>query len=137
MQLSKNGIIKSDKYTPHGANLPESFWIEYIQVCNRLKIDPVSLAAIIESESGFNPAAQNIQNDNIIAQGLNQITAQVAKALNMPDDIWKSFATLSAENQLPWLEKYFSINSIAGKTKEQIYRKNFGGFPNPDGSLYA
>lgn len=55
----------------------------------------------------------------------------------MPDDIWKSFATLSAENQLPWLEKYFSINSIAGKTKEQIYRKNFGGFPNPDGSLYA
>jgi hypothetical protein len=38
---------------------------------------------------------------------------------------------------LKWTEKYFRRAGAKGKNAGQLYLMNFGGFNNPDGSLYA
>lgn len=150
--LSVPSIAKQPKgsYRNPSFNLPDSFWDKYDQMCLRLKVDPVELAAVIKSESGFNPKAINYVRDSNNkpkldqqgkpipqAKGLNQLIKSTAKSLGMTDDIWNNFENLSAEEQLDWVEKYFTRNHIAGKSRLDIYVKNFGGYPNPDGSLYA
>ena len=136
--VSANGVLITDpKAIPSGANLPDSFWVSYVQMCQRLRVDPAELAAVIQSESGFNPAAQNVQNGVVIAQGLNQFVQGTATGNKVTINTWKNYATLSAEQQLPYTEYFLANIHVAGQKKETIYRKNFGGFPNPDGSLYA
>jgi hypothetical protein len=132
--------------------LNSDFWEEFDSMANRLKVDPKELAAVINSESGFNPAAVNYVVDpktgkhrldnfgNKIpqAKGLNQLIKSTAKGLGIPDDIWNNFEKLPAVAQLPWVEKYFKGAGIAGLSRGQIYLKNFGGFSsqNPNGALY-
>jgi hypothetical protein len=143
------------KYSSIGAyrnpKLSDEFWRAYDAMCSRLKVDPAELAAVIQSESGFNPKAVNYVMDaktgkkkldkdgKPIAQakGLNQLIHSTAKGLNMPEETWQNFENLSATDQLEYVEKYFQKNPIAGLKRADIYAKNFGGFNNPDGSLYA
>lgn len=131
---AKGDVIVTDaKKAARGAALGDRFWIKFVQMCDRLGCDPVALAAVLQNESGLNPAAQNIQGGTV-AQGLNQLINP--KFVGMPQDVWQKYATLSAEDQLPWVEKFFA-GKVAGKSKGEIYTLNAGGFPNPDGSLYA
>ena len=122
-----------------GANLPMSFWVKFVQMCQRLGVEPYDLAAVINKESGFNPAAQNFaagKDKPPVAQGLTQFIRHTARSLGASKDTWDNFAILSAEQQLPWIEKYFQ-GKASGKNAGQLYLMNFGGFNNPDGSLYA
>lgn len=125
---------------PKGKGLSIEFWVKFVQMCQRLGVNPFNLAAVINSESGFDPGARNFARgpkSPPVAQGLNQLIRTVALGLGMSEELWKNFYKLSADEQLPWVEKYFSRAGIRGRDAGEIYLKNFGGFKNPDGSLYA
>jgi len=126
--------------TPKGAALPDSFWIKYVQMCQRLGVDPMDLAAVINRESGFDASARNLANgpnNPPVAQGFNQMLRSTAKMVGIDGDLWKEMYKMSPEEQLPYVEKYFKKLNVKGKDAGGIYLLNFGGFNNPDGSLYA
>lgn len=149
LNLVKNAKISSYR----NPKLGSEFWDEFDAMCQRLKVNPENLAAVIHSESGFNPAAVNYVVDPKTgkhkldqfgkkipqAKGLNQLIKSTAKGLGMTDELWNIFDKLPAIAQLPWVEKYFKGAGIAGLSKGQIYLKNFGGFgnQNPNGALYV
>lgn len=118
---------------------PRSFWQAYVAMCSRLGVDPRALGSVIQMESGFRPDARNPADRSrpAIAQGLNQLTRSGIQGLGMDESTWLGFSDLPAEEQLPWVEKYMRRAGVKGATAGQIYRKNFGGFSNPDGSIYA
>lgn len=123
---------------PKGAALPDHFWDKFVQMCQRLRVSPYELAAVINKESGFNPAAYPGTPQRPIAQGLNQLIRHTAvNSLKMSPQTWQHLGKMPAEQQLGWTELYFQRVGAAGKNAGQLYLKNFGGFPNPDGSLYA
>lgn len=125
-----------------GADLPDTFWQSYVQMCDRLKVDPNELAAVLDRESQFDPNAQNRgkQPRKVpIAQGLCQFTRDTATSpgrVKMDPPTWETFCLLSAEEQLPYVERFYK-DRAAGKSKGDLYVINAGGNPNPDGSLYA
>jgi len=125
---------------PKGAALPMDFWIKFVQMSRRLGTDPRELAAVLWRESRFNPTSRNFasgKNAPPVAQGLSQFIHNTAtRALGMSENTWRAFAWMPAEQQLQWIEKYFGSRA-KGKDAGQLYLMNFGGFPNPDGSLYA
>jgi hypothetical protein len=125
---------------PKGAALPASFWIKFVQMSKRLGISPYDLAAVINRESAFSPGAQNFaagKNKPPVAQGLSQFIKYTAtKGLGMSPELWEHFAELTGEEQLGWVEKYFK-GKAKGKSAGQLYLMNFGGYNNPDGSIYA
>jgi len=131
-------IDKLKKYQIKGPKLPDDFWTEFIAVSKRLGIDPEELAKVISSESGFytGSIARN-EDGNPIAKGLNQMTLIAANAIKMPIKKWNNYETLSAKEQLMWLEKFMSVKNIKGLSAVDIYIKNFGSHNNPDGSMYA
>lgn len=121
-----------------GAGLPDSFWDEYVRMCNRIGADPYALAAVIQNESGFDPAAQNFaagKDKPPVAQGLHQMIWSTAKSY-MTKDQWDNLSSSSAEYQLQFVEKCFK-GRAKGKNATQLYGMNLGGYPNPDGSAYA
>lgn len=123
-----------------GGNLPDSFWIKFVEMCKRLGVSPYELASVINNESGFNASARNFAagpNKPPVAQGLTQFIKNTAvRGFGMSEDLWKQYYKLSAEEQLPWVEKYFQ-GKAKGKNAGDLYLMNFGGFKNPDGSIYA
>lgn len=139
-KISLYADIYKKAATIKGSALPASFWVGFVQMAKRLDVDPYNLAAVINSESGFNPGAQNIQEGRIIAQGLNQLIHAIAtKTLGMSEELWQNFSQLPPEEHLKWTEKFFRKfgDKLKGKSAGDIYLMNFGGFNNPDGSLYA
>ena len=136
-------IVVSFQDGTKGAALPDTFWQDYVKMCDRLQVDPYALGAVLDKESGFNPAAQNFgpkgqPRDTPIAQGLCQFIRSTAtsKRIGMDENTWRNFSLLSAEEQLPYVEKYYQ-GKAAGKTKDDLNIMTFGGYNNPDGSVYA
>jgi hypothetical protein len=84
------------------------------------------MAAAILMESGFNPAAATGQ-----AKGLNQIIKSVALSPNRPlmtKEQWDRYDKMSAEEQLPFVEKYFAgFRQAAWGSATHIYAANIGG----------
>jgi hypothetical protein len=124
-----------------GAELPDSFWQSYLEMCDRLKVDPIEMAAVLSKESHFNPAAQNFAGGRErppVAQGLCQFVRKTAMGapVNMKKEEWETFALLSASEQLVYVERFFS-GRVAGKDRYYINKLTFGGHDNPDGSVYA
>ena len=134
---SVNGVVLTKK--SESTNPSDRFWDRYVEMAARLKLDPTELGAAIYSESGFQPSAQNVSKKGVVvAQGLNQLQRGVALGLGMSPETWNNYATLSGEQQLPWVEKYFKASGIrSGASRAEIYQKNAGGYKNPDGSIYA
>jgi len=124
------------------SELDLDFWVDYVNMCKRLKQDPKAVASVIFLESGFNAAAQNVVKDKqtpegrVVARGLIQFTKDGIKNGVMTREEWETIDTKSARDQLPYLERYFK-GQRSNKTAGQIYRVVFGGYNNPDGSLYA
>src|SRR5690606_2038664 len=88
-----------------GGNLPDSFWIKFVEMCKRLGVSPYELASVINNESGFNASARNFAagpNKPPVAQGLTQFIKNTAvRGFGMSEDLWKQYYKLSAEEQLP------------------------------------
>lgn len=81
----------------------------YLDMCARLGCNPVHLAGVAANESGLRPDAHN---PNGHASGLWQLMPDTAKGLGWsPFDCASglpAFRALTATEQLPWFEKYFS-----------------------------
>jgi hypothetical protein len=125
-------------------DLPPSFWLSWVRMCESINQDPINLAAVINTESGFNPSRENIQTVNgqkvAYAKGLNQFVKSSAMGGNvqMSEPEWENYSNLSAEDQLVYVARYFSSGQIRkNSSKASLYRANFGGYNNPDGSIYA
>ena len=134
---SVNGVVLTKK--SESTNPSDRFWDRYVEMAARLKLDPTELGAAIYAESRFQPSAQNVSKKGVVvAQGLNQLQRESALGLGMSPETWNNYATLSEEQQLPWVEKYFKGSGIRpGASRAEIYQKNAGGYKNPDGSIYA
>ncbi len=135
-------IAKVQSMKLFNRNLPDSFWFAFIKMCERLGTPPQNVAKVIRNESKFDPKAVNYQTVNgkkkPIAKGLNQIIKGIGTKIGMPPGMWDNFENMTAEQQLPWVEKSFRASNIKGNmSATDIYARNFGGFPNPDGSMYA
>ncbi len=120
-----------------GSNLPQEFWVDYVQMCDRLGVAPKEMAAVLNAESGFDPAAVNYQNGRPVAKGLNQVIKKNSAAVGITPEEWDTFETRSAREQLPVVEEYFKKSGVRGQDRAGIYGKNFGGYSNPNGSRYA
>ncbi len=135
---SVNGVVLTKK--SESTNPSDRFWDRYVEMAARLKLDPTELGAAIYSESRFQPSAQNVNKKKgvVVAQGLNQLQRESALGIGMSPETWNNYATLSGEEQLPWVEKFFKAKGIRpGASRAEIYQKNAGGYKNPDGSIYA
>ncbi len=90
--------------TPKGTStLSDAFFRELKVICQRLQCDPEDLLAVMVSESDVNPAAQNPRGK---ATGLIQFMPNTLRGLGWtsgPDE----FAKLTAEQQLPYVERYY------------------------------
>lgn len=86
-----------------GAGLSDAFFVEVKAVASRLECDPVHLLGVMFSESGVQPWAQNPGGR---ATGLIQFMPSTLKTLGWGDDV-EAFRGLAAEDQLPWVEKYY------------------------------
>lgn len=129
-------INKLKPYNRSGKPLDDNFWLAFIDMCERLGVAPENLAKVIRGESGFDPNPP--RRTRTWAKGLNQMIRFVAmKGLGMTQEEWDRYHLLPAIQQLPWVEKYFRRQNVRGASAIDIYAKNFGGFNNPDGSLYA
>jgi len=124
--------------------LSPSFWDQYVQMCNRLGVDPSELAAVLFAESGFRSGKVNYvlvegkPTNKPQAKGFNQIIKSVGvKAVGMTPEEWDEMETYPPEKSLVYTEAYFKKSNIKGKKAGAIYASNFGGNNNPDGTSYA
>jgi len=117
------------------------FWQNFVSMCRRQNVDPIAMAALTYNESGFNPAAANHANGKdkpAVAKGLIQFTHKTARIFGMSEEDWDNFQNLSAQEQLGWTELYMRRTRMRNtNNRGLLYRKVFGGFNNPDGSLYS
>lgn len=148
LELFKS-LVKQAKVNPNAAKqLPESFWVKFVEMSNRLGADPEHLAQVINSESAFDPHATNEQDGRIIAKGLNQLVEKTAKRLGMSDQEWRNYENLPAEEQLKYVEKFFkTVGRATGQdgnwtSATQLYVANFAPkyvrqASNPNTVLYS
>lgn len=112
------------------------FYSQYVAMCNRLGVQAEELAKVIQSESGWRASAVAKTNDGTpIAKGLIQLISRTAAGLGMSAEEYSTFETKSRAEQLPWIEKFY-YNRAKGKNANQLKAITFGGFNNPDGSIY-
>ena len=121
--------------------LPDSFYSALKAVAIRLKMNPEDLLAVCMRESGLNPSAHPPAPNE--AYGLNQLTRDTAHYLGMDDATYDRFRYLSAEEQLPWVEKFFRKNAPGFKYSNatSIYLVNINPAnkdkaTNPNAVLY-
>lgn len=100
-----------------GAKVSPEFRARVVEMCVRLGIPPSWLMACIAFESGrtFSPSVRNKQSG---ATGLIQFMPSTAEYLGTTTD---ALATLSAEEQLDWVEKYFQPYAGRLKTISDCY----------------
>jgi len=104
-----------------GPGLTDAFFHELKAISARLGSDPGDLLAVMVSESNVDPKAQNPHGK---ATGLIQFMPQTLKGLGWtagPD----AFATLSAEQQLPYVEKYYRPHRGKLTSAGRLYQATF------------
>jgi len=116
----------------------ERFWSKLVIMSNRLGVQPENVAMVMKSESGLKSSAVSKVSN---AKGLIQLTASSAPGAGLTPEQFANFENLSREQQLDAVEEYFRAGNggpsrIQGKTAAEIKAMVFGGFNNPDGSLY-
>jgi hypothetical protein len=104
-----------------GTGLTDAFFQELKAISARLGSDPGDLLAVMVSESNVDPKAQNPHGK---ATGLIQFMPQTLKGLGWtagPDE----FRTLSAEQQLPYVEKYYRPHRGKLTSAGRLYQATF------------
>jgi len=100
------------------ADLTPEFWLKYNEMCVRLGVNPEHLAAVIQSESGWNSAAYNKDGP---AGGLIQwMQISCPKGLTPA-----TICMLPAIQQLPHIEAYYTPYKRYLKTAAFCYVVNF------------
>lgn len=160
--LTEKDVETMMKFKPA---LGRSFWIKYIEMAygvspqkDKTSVMKVadSMAKVMRSESGLNPAAVAYSTKTVngqttkypVAKGMNgflkNIFQKCAALIGRTDVTWEDYDKLSAEEQLPFLGAYFKMVGVSAKdTATSVYVKNFGGYHgsnpkiNNDQVLYA
>lgn len=142
-------LVKNAGINPAASKqLSPDFWSQFVQMCGRLGANPEDLARVINSESGFDSRATNIQGGHVVAKGLNQFIESTAKSLGMSDVEWDNYENTSPEEQLKYVEKYFrNVGKATGQdgkwaSATQLYVANFAPkyvqqASNPNAVLYS
>lgn len=128
---------------PTQTDSPE-FFEQFVAMCNRLGCEPEELAKVIQSESGWNEHASNG-----VAKGLIQIVKTTAcgaldpknppkrtGGLGMTEAEYATFENSSRVEQLKWIEKFYRARA-RGKNAGELKLITFGGYNNPDGSIWS
>ena len=109
-------------HTADFSYLTDQFFIELKAMCARMRCSPEDLLGVMESESSVQPWAQNPHGK---ATGLIQFMPATLVGLGWtagPD----AFRNLGAEQQLPFVERYFAPHSNQGLTSAgQLYQATF------------
>lgn len=112
--------------TSRTSSTPDAFYVELVAMSARHGWVPISLLEIFWSESSMRPSAENTSKNRtqINAVGIGQIIPS-----NLPGLGWSdgpaAFAKLSALEQLPYEEKYFSTRGLpAGADAGGVYLLN-------------
>jgi len=130
-----------DKENFKWTDLSDDFWLRWVEMCERLGVEPDAMAAIFYNESQFNPyEAAGPANDpnRIVARGLGMLIKSVAHIACVSEDDWYNFQDLSGEEQLPYWEQFLKKSRVRGKGKQDLYVGHFGYVRgNPEGILYA
>jgi Hemopexin len=104
------------------AHLTDQFFVDLRALCGRLGCSLEDLLGVMESESSVNPSRQN---PNGKATGLIQFMPDTLRLLGWstgPD----AFAMLTAEQQLPYVERFFAPNARFGLgSAGRLYQANF------------
>ncbi|MFZ2526640.1 MAG: hemopexin repeat-containing protein [Rhodococcus sp. (in: high G+C Gram-positive bacteria)] len=101
--------------------LSDAFFAELKAICGRLRCAPADLLAVMESESGVRASAQN---PNGKATGLIQFMPSTLVGLGWaegPD----AFQLLTAEQQLPYVEKYYKPHIGQLTSAGRLYQATF------------
>lgn len=95
---------------PNTQDLSDAFFADLVSVGKSLSIDPLDMLGVMLFESDVRASAQNPSSK---ATGLIQFMPGTLSGLGWtsgPD----SFRQVSAENQVPWVERYFAPYARAG-----------------------
>jgi lysophospholipase L1-like esterase len=107
-EIPAGTLIFANKVSPE-------FQQKIVQIAQDLGTDPNFLMAIMEFESGINPARQNKSSK---ATGLIQFLPSTAKGLRTTVD---ALQKMTAEEQLPFVARYFASYKGKIKTIEDAY----------------
>ena len=88
-------------YTP---DLPDTFFVAWIQAFEALKMNPLDPLCAASNESGIRANAHNKTGN---AVGLIQFMPATLKGLGYPGE-WSDFQLLPADQQVPWVEKFYA-----------------------------
>ena len=135
----ESGGIATSTTVPVGPTQTSSddFYVQFVAMCNRLGCQPEELAHVIQTESGWKASAvAKSKSGAPIAKGLIQLVKSTALGLGMTAEQYATFERSSDVDQLPWIEKFYK-GRAKGRTAAQLKAVTFGGFNNPDGSIYS
>ena len=103
-------------------DLSDRFFIDIIAGCDRLQIDPLDLLAVMMAESNVKASAQNANSN---ASGLIQFLPSTLRGIGWSGTPQK-FRRLSADDQLPCVERYFQPFAHFGlNTLARVYQVVF------------
>jgi len=115
-------------------DLSDQFFDDLVDVCSRLQIEPLDMLGVMMAESSVKASAQNANSN---ASGLIQFLPSTLQRLGWtgtPQD----FRRLSADDQLPFVERYFQpfahfgLNSIARVYQVVFLPSSLSLGSNPD-----
>lgn len=109
-------------------NLPPSFYVKLIEVAKNINATPEGLLAVLYSESGLNPAA----NNPLGAKGIQQMIESSAHLCGITKEQWQTYDTWTAEHQLTTVETQYK-NTGRGRdlsNPSSLYLLNAGQSPN-------
>lgn len=124
----------SGKHTREELLQDSQFWVEYVLMCQRIGVDPVELAKVLQYESQFNPSNRSPAN----AKGLPQFMGFTASISGMSKEDFARLdqpGGLSGIEQIPYMETYFKRLGAKGKSAAWIFAHNLGGYNLPTGQF--
>ena len=109
-------------------NASDKFISQIEDMAEKLKCDPIDVAALLFKESKFNPKAGNGSFKGIGQMNLNSLKASIKYAVKHPEEAegidpgmtMAKFVRLSREEQMPYVKNYtlFMKETYLGKNKE-------------------
>jgi hypothetical protein len=103
-------------------DLSDGFFDQLKPMCARIGCDPVDMLKVMFSEGGVSATAHNRASD---ASGLIQFIPSTLRGLGWTGSN-EAFRRLSAEEQLPWVEKFFEPWQSKGLTTvTRVYQAVF------------
>ena len=109
-------------------NASDKFISQIEDMAEKLKCDPIDVAALLFKESKFNPKAGNGSFKGIGQMNLNSLKASIKYAVKHPEEAegidpnmtMAKFVKLSREEQMPYVKNYtlFMKETYLGKNKE-------------------